>query len=246
MPWHLPNRFLNGWAKQNAQLPPLGQNPQPENFDHQNDQFYWWAVSRNPQWVERGIYSGLALKGGSVLELCCGDGFNTRNFYSFKSKQVLACDFDQKIIRVAKRKNSAPNITFHVADIRTQMPNGRYDNIIWDDGIEHFTETEIQDIMPGIKNRLAPEGILSGHTVVEKGDGREKFKFHKYEFKNREDLLRFLTPFFANVLVFETAYPGRHNLYFWASDSAIPFGHGWAHASKREKTSNEGMESDNK
>jgi SAM-dependent methyltransferase len=104
--------------------------PQPENFDHQIDQFYWWTVSRNPQWVERGVYGALALKGGNVLELCCGDGFNARNFYSLTSKQVVACDIDPKIIGVAKRKNSAPNVSFHVADIRTQMPDGRYDNIV--------------------------------------------------------------------------------------------------------------------
>jgi 2-polyprenyl-3-methyl-5-hydroxy-6-metoxy-1,4-benzoquinol methylase len=217
--------------------------PQPENFDHQIDQFYWWTVSRNPQWVERGVYGALALKGGNLLELCCGDGFNARQFYSLKSKQVVACDFDPKIIRVAKRKNSAPNVAFHVADIRTQMPDGRYDNIVWDAAIEHFTETEIQDIMRSIKKRLTPDGILSGHTIVERADGEKQLSHHEYEFKSKEDLLRFFTPFFANVLVFETEYPGRHNLYFWASDSAIPFGQGWAHAIKREETPNKGMES---
>lgn len=221
-----------------------GMPPQPENFDHQIDQFYWWAASRNPQWAERGVYSALALKGGDLLELCCGDGFNARNFYSLKSKQVVACDFDPKIIRIAKRKNSAPNVSFQVADIRTQMPDGRYDNIVWDAAIEHFTETEIQAIMRGIKNRLAPDGILSGYTIVERADGQKHLSHHEYEFKSKEDLLRFFTPSFANVLVFETEYPGRHNLYFWASDSAIPFGYGWAHASRREETSNTGMESE--
>ena len=218
--------------------------PEPENFDHQIDQFYWWTVSRNPQWVERGVYSALALKGENVLELCCGDGFNARNFYSLKSKQVVACDFDPKIIRVAKRKNSAPNVSFHVADIRTQMPDGRYDNIVWDAGIEHFTEMEIQDIMRSIKSRLIQNGILSGHTIVERADGRKQLKYHEYEFKDKEDLLRFFTPFFANVIVFETEYPDRHNLYFWASDSTIPFGHGWAHASRREKAPNKDIDSD--
>jgi 2-polyprenyl-3-methyl-5-hydroxy-6-metoxy-1,4-benzoquinol methylase len=220
-----------------------GMPPQPENFDHQIDQFYRWSDSRNPQWVERGVYGALALKGGKLLELCCGDGFNARNFYSLNSKQVVACDFDWKIIRVARRKNSAPNVSFHVADIRTHMPDGRYDNIVWDAAIEHFTETEIRDIMRSIKSRLAPYGVLSGHTVVERADGQKQLSHHEYEFKSKEDLLRFFTPFFANVLVFETEYPGRHNLYFWASESAIPFGHGWAHAIRREKTPNTGMRS---
>lgn len=210
--------------------------PQPENFDHQIDLFYGWTASRNPQWVERGVYSALALKGGNLLELCCGDGFNARNFYSLKSKQVMACDFDPKVIRVAKRKNAAPNITFRVADIRTQMPEGRYDNIVWDAAIEHFTETEIQGVLGDIRTRLEPDGILSGHTVVERADGQKQLSHHEYEFKSKADLLRFLTPFFANVIVFETGYPGRHNLYFWASDAVVPFGQGWAHACRQELT----------
>jgi SAM-dependent methyltransferase len=206
-----------------------GMPPQPENFDHQIDQFYWWTATRNPQWVERGVFGALALKGGDVLELCCGDGFNARNFYSLKSRRVVACDFDRKIIRVAKRKNSAPNLSFVVADIRTQMPDGLYDNVVWDAAIEHFTELEIPAIMQNIKDRLAPGGILSGHTIAALTN-QKQLSHHEYEFQNKEDLLRFFTPVFSNVLVFETEYPGRHNLHFWASEAAIPFGHGWTHA----------------
>lgn len=215
-----------------------GMPPHPENFDHQIDQFYWWETSRNPQWVERGVYSALALKGGNLLELCCGDGFNARNFYSLNSKQVVACDFDPKIIGVAKRKNHAQNVSFQIADIRTQMPGGLYENIVWDTAIDYFTETEIQSIMGSIKKRLTPDGILSGHTIGERGDKQKQLSHHEYEFKSKEDLLRFFTPFFTNVFVFETEYLGRYNFYFWASDFAVPFGNNWAHASKIEKTSN--------
>lgn len=208
--------------------------PAPENFDHQIDQFYWWAASRNSQWVERGVYGALALTGGNLLELCCGDGFNARNFYSLKAQQVVACDFDAKIISIAKRKNAAPNVSFHIADIRTQMPAGQYDNIVWDAAIDYFTEPEIMNIMQSIKDRLSPGGILSGHTAIERADRKEQLSHHKYEFKHKEDLLRFLAPFFANVVVFETEYPGRHNLYFWASDSVIPFGDAWTKVCRKQ------------
>jgi SAM-dependent methyltransferase len=232
----------SAWTKsahKRLMLVQWGIPPNPENFDHQIDQYYSWAASRNPQWVERGVYSALALKGGDLLELCCGDGFNARNFYSLKSRQVVACDFDPKTIRVAWRKNRAQNISFQVADIRTQMPEGRFHNIVWDAAIEHFTESEIRDVMQNIKVRLAPDGIFSGHTIVERADGQKQLGQHEYEFKNMEDLLRFFTPFFANVLVFETEYPGRHNLYFWASDAVIPFGHGWSHAVRNGNSANE-------
>ena len=203
-------------------LPPL-----PENFDHQIDLFYWWQQSRNSQWVERGVYGALCLLGGKVLELCCGDGFNARNFYSLNSESVIACDFDPHILKTARRKNSTPNVSFVQADIRTEMPPGVFDNVIWDAAIEHFTETEITSIMDNIKARLSPAGILSGHTVVERGDGVKQLSHHEYECKSKEDLLRLLAPYFKNVMVFETRYPERHNLYFWASDGPVPFAPDW-------------------
>ncbi len=143
--------------------------PQPENFDHHINLFYWWRKSRNPQWVERGVYGALCLKGGNVLELCCGDGFNSRNFNSLIPESVVGCDFDPLVLRTARRKNHAPNVSFVEADIRTNMPDGMFVNVIWDAAIEHFTPEEIGAIIRDIKIRLRPHGVVSGHTVVEKG-----------------------------------------------------------------------------
>ncbi|MCX6031986.1 MAG: class I SAM-dependent methyltransferase [Chloroflexi bacterium] len=203
---------------------------QPEFFDHQIDLFYWWLATRNSLWLERGVFGSLALRGGCVLELACGDGFNARNFYSLRSERVVACDFDPKAIKTAEGKNSASNIEFLLADIRTEMPEGRFENIIWDAAIEHFTPDEIAKIMDNIQSRLTDDGILCGYTIVEKPDGTKSLSHHEYEFKSKEDLLRFISPYFKNVTVFETEYPVRHNLYFWASDGILPFGPGWSEA----------------
>ncbi|GHT84211.1 hypothetical protein FACS1894137_06980 [Spirochaetia bacterium] len=74
-------------------------------------------------------------------------------------------------------------------------------------------------------------GVLSGYTIVERPEGK-MLERHEYEFKNMEDLKRFLAPYFTNVIVFETIYPERHNLYFWASDGIIPFSKDWKHWTK--------------
>ena len=211
------------------QLPPT-----PENFDHHIDLYYQWIAQRNPLWVERGVFGSLALQGGQVLELSCGDGFNARNFYSLRSKKINACDFDLKAIQTAKKKNSAPNIDYVLVDIRTNMPLGIFENIVWDAAIEHFTADEIENILTNINKRLTPQGILSGYTVVERKN-ENKFYHHEYEFSNKEDLLRFFSPHFHNVTVFETLYPDRHNLYFWASNGIIPFGKQWPHAATYTK-----------
>ena len=203
--------------------------PQPEHFDHHIDLFYQWLASRNPLWLERGVFGSLALHGGNVLELACGDGFNARNFYSVRSSHVVACDFDSQAIATARRKNNAPNVDFVLADIRTDMPNGTFENIVWDAAIEHFTPTEIERIMREIKSRLTSDGVLSGYTIVERPEGKS-LSHHEYEFRSKEDLLRFLTPHFKNVTVFETVYPSRHNLYLWASDQSLPFARDWPYA----------------
>jgi len=162
--------------------------------------------------------------------LACGDGFNARGFYSLRSRRIVACDFDPKAIYTAKKKNAAPNVEYVLADIRTGMPAGKFDNIIWDAAIEHFTQDEIEGLLEDVKARLSDSGILSGHTIVEKTDGTKSLSTHEYEFKSKEDLLRFLAAHFKNATVFETMYPSRHNLYFWASDGTLPFRSDWSHS----------------
>jgi SAM-dependent methyltransferase len=208
--------------------------PQPEHFDHTIDLYWTWRESRNSLWIERGTFGSLDLRGGDVLELCCGDGFNSRNFYSLRSRRVVACDFDPLAIQTAQRKNSAPNVEYLLADIRTNMPTGTYENIVWDAAIEHFTPEETDKILRDIRARLAPGGILTGYTIVERASKVKMLSHHEYEFKNKEDLLRFFTPHFERAMVFETIYESRHNLYFFASDGPLPFDPEWLHAVRKE------------
>jgi SAM-dependent methyltransferase len=215
-----------------------GLRPMPEYFTHKIDLFWRWRAKRNSYWVERGVFSGLAISPGArVLELCCGDGFNSYFFYSAIAGRVLAVDFDHGAIRYAKSKYKTDNLDFRVADIRTQMPEGDFDNVVWDAAIEHFTEVEIAEIMANIKKRLSRNGVLSGYTLVEKTEETRRFEHHEIEFKSKDDLARFLTPHFKNVTVFETLSPERHNLYFWASDGTIPFRHDWPHVQSTDAIS---------
>ena len=204
-----------------------GTPPTPEWFDHFCDQFYLFRFMQNPLWVERGTFNLLAIKNDAdILELCCGDGYNTYHFYSIRAKNIISVDFDSTAINHAKKHNQAKNIQFKLRDIRTQIPEGKYDNVLWDAGIAHFTEVEIVLIMENIKNRLKIAGILSGYTIVERVEGKSLAQ-HEYEFKSKEDLKRFFEPHFKNIKVFETIYPSRHNLYFWASDGVLPFDKEW-------------------
>ena len=202
--------------------------PQPEHFDHHIDLYYQWLAKGTYYWLERGVFGALCLKGGRTLDLACGDGFNSRNFYHAGSREIIACDFDPSAIQDAQRKNSSPKITFMLKDIRTDFPDGTFDNVFWDAAIEHFTAAEITSLIPRVKSSLNPGGILSGFTIVKKADNGKSLSHHEYEFEDKEDLMRFLTPCFKNVKVFELPYPEAHCLYFWASDGPVPFSPEWS------------------
>jgi hypothetical protein len=218
--WFL--RKLVGWTHFAQFALQWGIEPRPEWFDHFLDQYWQWAATNNSLWVERGVFSRMVLKEDSrMMEICSGDGFNTRHFYSTRAKTIMALDFDEDAVAHARRYNSAPNISFVKQDIRQGLPAGPFDNIVWDAAIEHFTEKEIGDLMRAIVERLGSDGILSGYTLTENKSGKKSNSLHEYEFKDKEDLRRFFTPHFQFVRVWETIYPTRHNLYFLASQSPV-------------------------
>ena len=195
----------------------------PENFDHQIDLNWQWYAKRSSFPLERGVFSNLAISNGSdILDLCCGDGFNSYYFYSQRANSVTAVDFDPFAIKWAKRNYKTGNLKFIVCDIRTSIPDGPFHNVVWDAAVEHFTENEISSIMSRIKHVLTPNGVLSGHTITEAPDGGKHLHQHEYEFHDKADLARFLSPHFKNVHVFETVFPERTNLYFYATDGELP------------------------
>src|ERR1700733_5978801 len=179
-------------------------SPQPEWFDHYCDQFYQFRVTQTPFWLERGVFGLLAIKqAANVLELCCGDGYNSYHFYSIRANKIVSVDFDEYAIEHAKKYNQAKNVEFKLCDIRDGMPEGIFDNVIWDTAIEHFTEDEILKIMHNIKSKLKAGGILTGCTLVEAPSGEKSLSHHEREFKSMADLKSFFEPHFKHVKVFE-------------------------------------------
>lgn len=196
--------------------------PNPEWFDHFIELHYYWGAYRIPYGWERGIFNLLAMRqGANVLELCCGDGFNAYHFYSIRAGHILSVDFDPVAIEHAKRNFSLGNVEYRVSDIRSDMPGGVFDNVLWDGAIEHFTVDEIDNLLASIKSRLTDRGVLSGHTIVRRSE--KSHHDHEHEFESAQELANALRHHFRHVRVIETVYPTRHNLYFFASDSELLF-----------------------
>ena len=202
--------------------------PVPASFDHHIDLYSLWRRSRDPGWIERGVFSSLCLKGGNVLELTCGDGFITRNFYSLKAAAIVACDVDATAIDKARRKNPAPNVEYRVVDIRNDLPAGAFENVVWDFGFPFakcFSDPELRSILGRVRDRLSSDGIMSGYTTVDRRSPDPMVRDPALAGAWLEDRLG---ERFGNVKVFETRSPTRSNLYFWASDGVLPFDPGWS------------------
>src|SRR5260370_18304873 len=116
-----------------------GIRPTPEWFDHYLDQHWQWSAKNNSLWVERGVFSRLVMKQNSkVLEICCGDGFNARHFYSSRASSIIPIDFDKDAIPHARRYNLVQNISYLQQDIRDGLPTGPFDTMVSNPAIYHF------------------------------------------------------------------------------------------------------------
>jgi SAM-dependent methyltransferase len=197
--------------------------PAPEWFDHYLDLHYLWPMTGNTIAVERGAFGHLAVRDGDrVMDICCGDGFYCRYFWSTRAREVVGVDQDRSALAHARRHNGAENITFVERNLLDGLPKGPFDVVTWNAGIEHFEEDEILRILADAKEALGSGGILAGTTDIH---GEGGYVWHKREFRDADDLAELLGRQFAHVTVTTSVHPNRKELLFYASDDQerIPF-----------------------
>jgi ubiquinone/menaquinone biosynthesis C-methylase UbiE len=197
--------------------------PAAEWFDHQLDAQYQWPRFGRTGFVERGVLSALTLqRGGSVLELCCGDGFSTRHFYAPKAGRVVAVDANPSALAHARTFNAVDNVRYEQCDITRALPDGPFDNVVWDTAIHHFTRDDATAILRRVASVLTPEGALSGHTVIEPGS---HYVYQLQSFHDATDLAELLANVFPHVCVRTTTDALRTDLFFFAglTPGALPF-----------------------
>jgi 2-polyprenyl-3-methyl-5-hydroxy-6-metoxy-1,4-benzoquinol methylase len=197
----------------------------PEWFDHRAN-LYRTLTDRRMYWCERGVYTREVIpKGGSVLDLCSGDGFYPFVFYIDQAARVDAVDWDASAIKHARRHYAHPAITFTQMDvIRSELPPGPFDVVAWNAAIEHFSLEQIAAILRKIAGVLKHDGVLSGYTILTDAPGAHQD--HQHEFRDANELSTTLRYVFPHVATLETEYPDRLNIYFRASHSPTALG-GW-------------------
>lgn len=200
--------------------------PSAEWFDHEIDVQWQWVAKQRMMFLERGILNTLAIAPeASILEICCGDGFNAHRFYAERGGRVLAVDYNREALSYARRVHSRPNIEYRQCDILEGVPEGPFENVIWDSAMHHFALPDVAVILASIHRSLSNGGVLSGYTEIEPG---EEYAHTRLRFSDPERLAELLGGEFAYVSVLETPDPLRRNLYFFASDvlRSLPFSEG--------------------
>jgi SAM-dependent methyltransferase len=192
--------------------------PSAEWFDHEIDVYWQWVARQRSMFLERGVLNTLAIRSGAqVLELCCGDGFNAHRFYAERAEHVLAVDHDPTALAHARRFHARPNLEYRACDVLQGLPEGAFDNIVWDSAMHHFSLSEVAMILASAHRSLTPEGVLSGYTVI---DPEEDYAYARLRFESSDALGDLLAGEFAHVAVLETTDASRRNVYFFAADVA--------------------------
>ncbi len=175
----------------------------PIFFDHRIDLYYKWGETQSPEWLKRGVLSNTRIREyehAKVLELGCGDGFNTYHFYCDKNvDSVLACDFSSEAIKFANRKYGCDRIRFIEADLRKSFPTQEtdYTNVICDAAVNCFTIEELRGIFSNIARAIADrKGTFSGTAQCV---GKNLWGHYVTNFESPEQFKGLLEEFFSDI-----------------------------------------------
>jgi hypothetical protein len=189
-------------------------------FDHYVDINWKLPAQEDAMFLERAVFNRMLIAPGAhLLEIACGDGYYTRNFYAPLARTVVAVDVDSSAIAFARRSNHRANVRYELCDVRRGLPKGEFDHVIWDGGMLYLTLGEVDSIIGWIHDRIGPDGIFSGYTYA---DYVETRPYIRHRVSDGQDVADLLLPHFANVVVLSSTHPDRRNFYFAASDASLP------------------------
>ena len=196
----------------------------PEWYDHRHS---WLDPDKwNHDFVDASVYNVLPRLplGGSMLSLCCGDGFFEKHYYSKRCSSIVAVDRDNSALAYASRLHKAPNIDYRLSDIfDLDFPSNSFDVVVLRSAIEHFTEDQQRDIAASTKRWLKPGGWFVGDTPAnpQHNESNKLLEHHEHEWSSenemRQDLMRYFSDVVTHSLVSNepTANSTRTTL-FWA------------------------------
>jgi SAM-dependent methyltransferase len=158
-------------------------------------------------WFRAFFAAELIREGDVVLDLGCGDGFFTARFLAPAAAHVDAIDVDPDAIEAAARENASPRVAYRLADaVADPFPRERYDVVVWDGALGHFSPEATATVLEKVRAALAPDGVFCGSESLG-AEGVDHLQF----FEGADDLRGLLAPHFPHVRTRELQYrAGRH------------------------------------
>jgi SAM-dependent methyltransferase len=188
----------------------------PHYFDHRIGSFAFATGAGHPYSYYRGFFAGEIVHDGDVLlDIGCGDGFFARRFFAPKCAHVDGIDVDRGAVEHASRLNGAPNITYFLIDAVTDpFPRKRYDVIVLDGALGHFSSAASAVLLGKIREGLAEDGVFVGSESLGT-EGHDHLQF----FEALPDLASTLAEHFEHVQMRSLRYfiPAgiqRHEAYW--------------------------------
>jgi len=152
--------------------------------------------------------------GGTLLNLCSGDGYYDYHFYRKRAGRIVGVDTHPEALRHAQRLHSAPNIEYISANVLTYEPvPNAFDVVLIRGAIEHFSMEEQQTLFRTALKALKPGGWFCGDTVTPCEELKDWWA-HKYEWKDEAEMRRELGKVFSKMETFTLVSKDRSRL-FW-------------------------------
>jgi SAM-dependent methyltransferase len=210
----------------------------PHFFGHRIGAFdlaFGSAKSGPYPWFRAFLAADVIRDGDTLLDIGCGDGFFTARFFAPRCRVVDGLDVDRDAIETARRENAAPKVRYHLRDVGLEdFPESRYDVIVWDGALGHFTPDASKTVLAKIGQALAPDGIFCGSESL----GSEGVDHHQF-FPDLESVHDSLAGHFPHLWLREVGYavdghfrreafwracvtPARHDETLWRSYDRAP------------------------
>ena len=158
----------------------------------------------------------------SVLEIGCGRGIGAQIIKKFFSpEKIFAIDLDEKMIRIARKRNHDSTITFDIQDAANLNFPDNYFDAIFDFGMIHHIPAW-KNCLSEIKRVLTKNGELIledlSFETFETIPGKlfKALSVHPYETMYRvEEFKEYLKEIGFKILAFKESYP-LHILKFFS------------------------------